>query len=165
MQLTQFTDLGLRVVMHLAATHSTGLPNTRTVAEQLNLSYAHTTKVVTRLNELGVVTTRRGRGGGLTITELGRTATIGWLTRQLEGDDEVVDCDGPKPCPLRRNCSLRSALRTAQEAFYAALDHVTVADLSTPGSAGVLLTLTPPAAPPTSNHEEKSCRSHPNPKK
>ena len=165
MQLTQFTDLGLRVVMHLAATHATGLPNTKTVAAQLNLSYAHTTKVVTRLNELGVVTTRRGRGGGLTITELGRTATIGWLTRQLEGDGEVVECNGPKPCPLRGNCSLRSALRTAQEAFYAALDHVTVADLTTSGSTGVLLTLTPPTARPAPNHEENPCHSHPNPKK
>lgn len=164
MQLTQFTDLGLRVVTHLAATRATGVPNTRIVAEQLNLSYAHTTKVVTRLSELGVVTTRRGRGGGLAITELGRTATIGWLTRQLEGDDEVVDCEGPKPCPLRGNCNLRSALRTAQEAFYAALDDVTVADLATPRNTAVLLTLAPPAASLTPPHEETSCRSHPNPK-
>ena len=82
MQLTQFTDLGLRVVMRLAVLDADASPSTRDVAEQLNVSYSHATKVVTRLGELGIVTTRRGRGGGLSITELGRTATIGWLALQ-----------------------------------------------------------------------------------
>jgi Rrf2 family transcriptional regulator, nitric oxide-sensitive transcriptional repressor len=148
MQLTQFTDLGLRVVMYLAAARADSMPSTKIVAEQLNLSYAHTTKVVSRLSELGVVTTRRGRGGGLTITELGRSTPIGRLVRRLEGEDEVVECEGSKPCPLRNACSLRSALRDAQEAFYRSLDAVTVADLAQPRTARnepVLLTLTQPA--------------------
>ncbi|ATQ31106.1 transcriptional regulator [Rhodococcus ruber Chol-4] len=145
MQLTQFTDLGLRVVMYLAAAAPDSSPSTRSVAEQLELSYAHTTKVVARLSELGVVTTRRGRGGGLAITELGRSATVGWLARQLEGDNEVVACEGDKPCPLRAGCSLRGALRRAQEAFYTALDAVTVADLARPPTRTVLLELTRPA--------------------
>ncbi|UYP19785.1 Rrf2 family transcriptional regulator [Rhodococcus sp. Z13] len=144
MQLTQFTDLGLRVVMYLAGNPPEGIPSTRTVAERLGLSYAHTAKVVARLGELGVVTTRRGRGGGLCITELGRTATLGWLTRALEGEDEVVDCEGSKPCPMRRACNLRSALRTAQNAFYAALDDITVADLTRQDTSPVLLNLEPP---------------------
>ncbi|MFC9517545.1 RrF2 family transcriptional regulator [Nocardiaceae bacterium NPDC056970] len=133
MQLTQFTDLGLRIVMRLAADQAgSAAPSTRTVAEQLAVSYTHATKVVARLSELGVVTTRRGRGGGLAITELGRTASVGWLTRQLEGDGEVVTCEGDKPCPLRKGCRLRSALRDAQEAFYTALDAMTVRDLTSP---------------------------------
>lgn len=147
MQLTQFTDLGLRVVMHLAASSASSadnVPRTKLVAEQLQLSYAHTTKVVAKLNELGVVTTRRGRGGGLAITELGRTASIGWLARQLEGDEEVVDCEGANPCPLRHGCNLRKALRDAQGAFYATLDDITVADLATSKIEPVLLPLTQP---------------------
>lgn len=85
--------------------------------------------MVTRLGELGIVTTRRGRGGGLSITELGRTATIGWLARRLEDPGEVVDCEGDKPCPLRGGCLLRSALREAQEAFFVSLDAVTIEDV------------------------------------
>lgn len=150
MQLTQFTDLGLRIVMRLASgpgAPADSDPNTRLIAQQLSVSYTHATKVVARLSELGVVTTRRGRGGGLAITELGRTASLGWLTRQLEGDGEVVTCEGDKPCPLRHGCRLRSALRDAQNAFYRTLDALTVHDLTTPGSMpdNVLLTLTAPA--------------------
>lgn len=142
MQLTKFTDLGLRVLMRLAVpdTGSTAL-TTHEVARQVEVSYAHTTKVVTRLQELGVVETRRGRGGGLTITTRGREVSIGWLARKLEGSDEVIDCDGTTPCPLRDACRLRSLLRDAQEAFFTVLDPYTVADLTHPPTAGVLLTL------------------------
>ncbi|MBM4637337.1 transcriptional regulator [Rhodococcus hoagii] len=139
MQLTQFTDLGLRIVMRLATDPAgSGGPSTRAVAEQLAVSYTHATKVVARLSELGVVTTRRGRGGGLAITDLGRTASVGWLTRQLEGDGEVVTCEGDKPCPLSRGCRLRSSLRVAQDAFYTALDAMTVRDLAAPTPTTVL---------------------------
>lgn len=164
MQLTRFTDLGLRVVTYLAAAPATDLPNTAHVAEQLEMSYAHTTKVVARLGELGVVSARRGRGGGLAITELGRTATIGWLTRQLEGEGDVVNCDGPKPCPLRDNCALRFALRAAQDAFYSALDTLTVADLTTRGNIAALPHPGLRTSPPD-YHEEKTCRSRPDPEK
>ncbi|MCK6210928.1 Rrf2 family transcriptional regulator [Georgenia sp. EYE_87] len=129
MQLTQFTDLGLRVVMRLAA-GSPAAPSTRALADQLQVSYSHTAKVVSRLAELGAVVTRRGRGGGLALTELGRRAPVGWLVRKLEGEEEVVRCEEPVPCPLRAACGLRGALRRAQEAFYTSLDTVTVEQLA-----------------------------------
>lgn len=140
MQLTQFTDLGLRAVMRLAVADGER-PSSRAIAEQLAVSYTHMTKVVTRLAELGIVDARRGRGGGLAITELGRTASVGWLVRRLEGDDEVVQCDGANPCPLRSNCRLRDALRRAQNAFYTALDDITIAELAAPPTRNVLLAL------------------------
>ncbi|WP_305094133.1 Rrf2 family transcriptional regulator [Prescottella sp. R16] len=151
MQLTQFTDLGLRIVMRLAAepvADAPSEPGTRVIAQQLSVSYSHATKVVARLSELGVLTTRRGRGGGLAITDLGRSAPLGWLTRQLEGDAEVVTCEGDNPCPFRRDCRLRSALRDAQNAFYDALDTLTVRDLAATGSSteNLLSALTVPAA-------------------
>lgn len=141
MQLTRFTDLGLRVVMRLAAADAGERPGSRQIAEELAVSYAHAAKVVTRLSELGIVDARRGRGGGLAITELGRTASVGWLARRLEGEGEVVECEGPTPCPLRSGCLLRSALRRAQESFFASLDAVTIEDLTRSPTRAVLLAL------------------------
>src|SRR3972149_5827068 len=139
MQLTQFTDLGLRVVMRLAVLDADASPSTRVIAEQLNVSYSHATKVVTQLGELGIVTTRRGRGGGLSITKPARPPPIGWLARRLEGSGEVVDCEGDKPCPLRGGCLLRSALRDAQEAFFVSLDAVMIDDVISHPAKTVLL--------------------------
>ncbi len=134
MQLTQFTDLGLRVVMRLVVAEEGERPSSRAVAEELAVSYAHAAKVIARLSELGVVDARRGRGGGLALTELGREASVGWLARRLEGEDEVVACDGirGRACPLRSGCRLRSALRAAQLAFFASLDDLALADLAAP---------------------------------
>ncbi|SED17583.1 transcriptional regulator, BadM/Rrf2 family [Rhodococcus koreensis] len=146
MQLTQFTDLGLRVVMRLAVAGDGERPGSRAIAEELSVSYTHAAKVITRLGELGIVDARRGRAGGLAITELGRTASVGWLARRLEGDAEVVDCDGAQPCPLRSGCLLRSALRRAQNAFFESLDGLTVEDLTRTPTGTVLLAL--PGWPP-----------------
>jgi Rrf2 family nitric oxide-sensitive transcriptional repressor len=127
--------------MRLAVSPVNERPSSRTIAEELAVSYTHMTKVITRLGELGIVDARRGRNGGLAITELGRTATVGWVVRKLEGLDEVVECDGANPCPLRHGCSLRSALRLAQDAFFASLDSLTIDDLAQPPTTNVLLAL------------------------
>ncbi|MCW5252627.1 MULTISPECIES: nitric oxide-sensing transcriptional repressor NsrR [unclassified Streptomyces] len=143
MRLTKFTDLALRSVMRLAVVGDGDDPlATREVAEVVGVPYTHMAKAITRLQHLGVVEARRGRGGGLTLTGLGRRASVGWLVRELEGDGEVVACEGSEPCPLRAACRLRTALRSAQEAFYAALDPLTVDDLVSSPTGPVLLGLT-----------------------
>ena len=129
MRLTRFTDVALRVLMHLAVTKDQDPPTTREVAATMLVPYTHAAKVVARLQHLGLVDARRGRGGGLTLTGAGRSASIGGLMRELEGPGEVVDCEGGVPCPLRSACRLRAALREAEEAFFASLDKITVTDL------------------------------------
>ncbi|MER5421959.1 RrF2 family transcriptional regulator [Streptosporangium roseum] len=141
MRLTKFTDLALRVTMRLAVAEQGTSLTTRQVAEVMAIPYTHTAKVIARLQHLGVVEARRGRGGGLELAVAGRTASLGWLVRELEGEEEVVACEGETPCPLRAACRLRGALRAAQQAFYASLDPLTVDDLVASPTGPVLLTL------------------------
>lgn len=141
MQLTRFTDIGLRVVMRLVTAPADTALTSRDLAAELAVPYTHVAKVVSRLSELGIVHSRRGRTGGVAITELGRTAQVGWLARKLEGDGEVVDCEGPQPCPLKGSCRLRGALAQAQRAFYAALDEHTIDELTGPPTGATLLSL------------------------
>lgn len=138
MRLTRFTDLALRVLMRLAV-EETDLPTTRDVAATMEVPYTHTAKVVARLQHLGLVEARRGRGGGLALTAAGRAAPVGKVVRDLEGEGDVVECEGTTPCPLRGACVLRGALRRAQEAFYAALDPLTVNDLVASPTGPLLL--------------------------
>ncbi|MFD6425688.1 RrF2 family transcriptional regulator [Streptomyces sp. NPDC060198] len=129
MRLTRFTDVALRVLMRLAVMENGEPPTTREVASVMRVPYTHTAKVVARLQHLGLVEARRGRGGGLALTGAGRTASIGGLVRELEGEGDVVECEGDTPCPLLAACRLRGALRRAQEAFFAELDPLTVTEL------------------------------------
>ncbi|MBY6414848.1 Rrf2 family transcriptional regulator [Rhodococcus sp. BP-252] len=131
MQLTRFTDLGLRALMLLAAASDDGRRvTTRSIATNVHASEHHVAKAVTQLAELGLVESQRGRGGGLSLTAQGRTATVGQVVRRLEGDADVVDCVGTRPCPLLPACRLRRALADAKEAFYRELDGHTIGDLT-----------------------------------
>ncbi|NUW39753.1 RrF2 family transcriptional regulator [Nonomuraea rhodomycinica] len=147
MRLTAFTDISLRIVMRLAVARHEELMTTRAVAGLLAVPYAHAAKAVARLSELGLVEARRGRGGGLQLTEKGRRASVGAIVRALETAGDVVGCEDTPPCPLRAACRLRTALRQAQEAFYASLDGVTVASLVESPTGPALLSLTVPAVP------------------
>lgn len=143
MQLTGFTDLALRLVMRLAVLEDEDTTTTGSLAEQLHVSYAHAGKVVTVLSRLGVVEARRGRKGGLRLAADAASVSVGWLVRELEGRREVVECDGANPCPLRGACRLRSALADAQEAFFASLDPLMLADVTTVPTRTLLLSLGP----------------------
>jgi Rrf2 family transcriptional regulator, nitric oxide-sensitive transcriptional repressor len=131
-RLSTGTDLSLRILMRLAVAAPHEELTTRTVAEGVGIAYSHAVKVVARLQKLGVVDARRGRGGGLSLSEAGRAASIGALARELEGVGDVVGCEDDPPCPLRTACSLRGVLRQAQEAFFRTLDPITVGDLVQP---------------------------------
>ncbi|QIY59313.1 Rrf2 family transcriptional regulator [Streptomyces sp. RPA4-5] len=143
MRLTKSTDIALRIAMRLAVLGDTGdAPTTREVASAVQVPYTHAAKVVSKLQHLGAVEARRGRGGGLALTAAGRTGSLGRLVRELEGTDDVVGCEDDPPCPLRGGCRLRGALRVAQEAFYASLDPLSVADLVETPTGPLLLSLT-----------------------
>lgn len=61
MQLTRFTDLGLRTMMLLAAGEADGhRVTTRTIAAGANASEHHIAKAVARLADLGMLHARRG---------------------------------------------------------------------------------------------------------
>ncbi|MGV4984977.1 RrF2 family transcriptional regulator [Streptomyces sp. NRAIS4] len=142
MRLLRSTDLALRVLMRLAVAADDATPTTRQVAADMDVPYTHAAKVVAELQHLGLVDARRGRGGGLALSAEGRRASVGAVVRTFEGDGDVVDCEGTTgtaPCPLNTGCRLRGALRRAQEAFFAALDPVTVDEIVADPTGPLLL--------------------------
>ncbi|WP_028476623.1 Rrf2 family transcriptional regulator [Nocardia sp. CNY236] len=139
MQLSPFTDIGLRTIMRLAVNDETdSRVTTKLIARQVGASERYVAKAVSRLVELGLVRAHRGRSGGLVITPAGRVASAGWLIRELEGDREVVACTEPHPCPMVGACRLRRILADAKKAFYTELDRYSIEDLVTSPTAELL---------------------------
>ncbi|MEE2040332.1 Rrf2 family transcriptional regulator [Nocardiopsis sp. CT-R113] len=143
MRLTAFTDVSLRLVMRLAVTAEGELLTTRNAAGMLAVPYTHMAKAVAALSDMGLVETRRGRHGGLRLTEEGRRTSVGTIVRALEGGGDLAGCEADPPCPLRAACRLRGALRDAREAFYSSLDTVAVESLVAPPTRGALTLLRP----------------------
>lgn len=145
MQLTRFSDLALRAMMLLAAAPLEGhRVTTGSIAARMNASEHHVAKAVTRLVALDCVRAQRGRTGGLFLTETGRSIPVGRLIRLLDGDREVIGCEGDRPCPLLAGCRLRRALAVAKEAFYSELDRYTIEKLA--ASPTIPLTMIAPSA-------------------
>lgn len=131
MQLAAFTDYGLRVLMRLAGDPSSVI-STPSVAEEFDISVHHLAKVVRDLRRGGFVKTLSGRSGGLTLARAAETIAVGEVVRHLEERFAMVECfraDGGA-CTLTDRCGLRPQLANAREAFIAALDRTSLADIA-----------------------------------
>jgi Rrf2 family nitric oxide-sensitive transcriptional repressor len=135
MRITRFSDIGLRVLIYLAgADKHRALVTVAEIAAQFDLPANHLVKVVGHLARAGWIRSSRGRNGGLLLVADPSTLHLGKVLRELEGDAELVDCEGQQ-CRLSKHCVLRSAMAAGLHAFYDAMDQYTLADVSS-GTVG-----------------------------
>jgi Rrf2 family transcriptional regulator, nitric oxide-sensitive transcriptional repressor len=135
MKLEKFPDYGLRILMMLAA-HAPKRQSVAAIAQAYDLSEHHLAKVAGALVKGGFVKAARGRNGGLMLACGAQDISIGQVLRSLGRDEPVVECFGEnRSCRILPTCGLRTPLLTAQEAFYAALDGVSLAEVARGKSA------------------------------
>jgi len=138
MQLTRFSDYGLRLMMMAAANRERRITIEET-AKAYDISRAHLMKVAQLLVREGFLKASRGRSGGLSLARPAETITIGALVRATETDFAIVECMGPgNQCRITPGCRLRGVLGEALGAFLGVLDSHTLAELVLrPGDFGV----------------------------
>lgn len=140
MQLTRFTDFGLRMLMYLSK-HDRATPITiAEIAGQFDVPHNHLIKVANRLGKLGLVKALRGRNGGLVLAVPAETIRLGEALRGLEGDVPLVNCEDP-PCALGGRCLLTGALRAGLNAFYDRMNEFSLADVSTGRTEAAIVTM------------------------
>lgn len=125
MRLTRYTDYGLRVLLYLAE-RPDALPSIAQMADFHGISRNHLMKVVNNLGRDGLVTSVRGRLGGVRLARPAGEINVGEVVRRMEDDFHIVDCPS---CRIAGYCGLRGALGEALSAFLAVLDGYTLADL------------------------------------
>jgi Rrf2 family nitric oxide-sensitive transcriptional repressor len=130
MRHTRHADFALRVLMYLrVAPGRRG--STADIAAAHRISHNHLDKVVRRMGEAGLVTTLRGRGGGVRLTRDPSTITVGDVMRAMEDDFAVVECLGPaRYCQVAGVCGARSVFARALTAYFAVLDDATLDDVA-----------------------------------
>lgn len=133
MRLTRFTDNALRCLMYLGIADSDPTP-AGVVATHMGMSEDHLVKVVQRLAQLGVVSTVRGRGGGVRLALPASEINVGAVVRATEENMCLVPCfeEGDGACPIASACGLAPALEEARAAFLARLDQITLETLLAP---------------------------------
>lgn len=127
MQLSSFTDYGVRVLIYLSTLKTDELTNITTVSEHYNISKNHLVKVVHKLGQLGYVETIQGKNGGIKLKLRPERINVGFVIRQLE-PLELLNCS-LEFCHISPACRLKSYLVDAKEAFLKELEKYTIDDL------------------------------------
>ena len=129
MQLTIFTDYGLRSLMFLAA-QPDKVCSVREIADHYGISRNHLVKVVHRLAQLGYITSSKGKGGGIKLACDANKLKLGDLVRKLEPNMQIVECFDRETntCKIVSACRLKHFLSKASQAFLDVLNEYSLAD-------------------------------------
>ncbi|MBK1897678.1 Rrf2 family transcriptional regulator [Chryseobacterium paridis] len=129
MKLNHFTDYSLRVLIYLNQSNPKSC-SLDELSEKLNILRNHLIKVVQFLSQKELVVTKRGKNGGILISEKANTTGLGDLIHLLEQDDSpIINCHS-KPCIFMSfNCKLKSFLDIAYQAFITSMNQHYLSDL------------------------------------
>ncbi|PRY25388.1 BadM/Rrf2 family transcriptional regulator [Aliiruegeria haliotis] len=130
MRLTVRTNLAMRALMFCAVNENRTVRKAE-IAEACNSSENHLGVVINMLGQTGFIETTRGRNGGVRLKVDPQVLSVGQVFRVFESNVPFAECfaGSENHCPLTASCRLRGKLSIALEAFYIALDDVTLADL------------------------------------
>jgi len=129
MKLTRYTDYALRVLIYLALNPDRQC-SIAEIAKSYGVSDNHLMKVVQQLAREGLVASTRGRGGGLRLGKPPADIRVGAIVRLTEPDMDLAECG---KCIISGVCGLTSVFGKATGAFLAALDEVTLEDVTRSG--------------------------------
>lgn len=130
MKLNHFTDYSLRVLIYLNKKDKTTSSSLDELSAALGILRNHLIKVVQFLSKEELVITKRGKNGGILISEKALQTGLGSLIHLLEQDDSpVINCH-TKPCVFMPfDCRLKVFLDTAYQAFIDSMNQHHLSDL------------------------------------
>lgn len=130
MRLTQYSDLGFRLMMYLAICKEK-LATIQEVSDRFAISKNHLVKISHELTKQGLIESVRGRNGGVRLALPPEEINLEMVLRATEEDFDLVECFNSETnqCVISEVCRLNSILDEALEAFLAKLRKVSLADL------------------------------------
>lgn len=131
MRVTKQTNYAVRMLMYCAADPG-DLSRVPDIARAYGVSELFLFKILKPLVKAGLIQTVRGRNGGIRLGRPADEITLFDVIRVTEDSFAMAECfeNDAADCPLVSSCALNSAWREALNAFLAALENHTIADLS-----------------------------------
>lgn len=131
MRLNAQTDYSLRMLIYLA-TKGEGGATIQEISTRMGLSQTHMMRVAAKLAANGLVTSTRGRQGGISLGRVADEITVLDVVLAMEPDFALVQCfDKSKDaCSIEPACLLKGVLSSALEAFFAELRGVTLLQIT-----------------------------------
>ena len=130
MQLTQYTDYSLRVLIYLSLKKPGELGTITDISEFYGISRNHLVKVVHNLATYRFIVTLRGKHGGIRLARAASDISIGEVVRLTEPNFDIAECFNKENnrCVITRMCALKNILDQARTQFIQELDRYSIAD-------------------------------------
>jgi Rrf2 family nitric oxide-sensitive transcriptional repressor len=130
MKLTQYSDLGLRLMMYLALRKGESV-TIQEVSDRFGVSKNHMVKISHQLTQSGLIESTRGRNGGVRLSRPPESISVKEALHATEDNFDLVECFNAlqNRCVISDVCRLSGVLDTALTAFFDVLRDISLADL------------------------------------
>lgn len=129
------SQYGLRAMVYLASVFSENrVHSLKQISEKENISFDYLEKIISRLERRGLLSVKKGAGGGYSLARRPAEISAGEVLRAIEGTLAPVRCVAREkkerlPCPRKRICKSFSVWQKIQEVLNSTLNSITLADL------------------------------------
>jgi FeS assembly SUF system regulator len=144
LRLTRLTDYAIIIMTYFAA-NSGSTYNARDISRVVNLPLPVVSKILKLLAKAQLLTSHRGTKGGYGLAYSPREITVATIIHALEGPIAVTECTDRVhgDCILESGCPVRTNWNLINDAIHAALERITLAEMTQPIQPLVSLTLPP----------------------
>lgn len=130
MRLTRQTNYAVRILMYCAA-NTDELSRVPDIARSYAVSELFLFKILQPLVSSGLISTVRGRNGGIRLAKPATEISLLDVITVTEENFSMAECFDSETadCPLINSCAFNSALHEALDAFFAVLARYSIDDL------------------------------------
>lgn len=132
-KLSRLTDYAI-VLLTQMALEGKGVYAASTLAEKTFLPLPTVSKVLKQLTKAGVISAQRGAAGGYVLAREASAISVASLIEAMDGPIAITDCAGSSEdegcCNVQATCPVRGNWDKVNVAIRAALEAVTLADMT-----------------------------------
>ena len=133
LRISKLTDYGTVILVYLAGDESGRLCPASDVAAHTHLALPTVQKVLKSLANGGLVESARGAEGGYRLARAAKLISAAEILDALEGPFAITECsEDDSQCELENDCQVGGAWQKISKAIRAAMDDITLSDLSNP---------------------------------
>ncbi len=127
--ITRRGDYGLTAILYLAQRETEGLTQIHEIASHCSLPEPFLAQIMRLLVRAGLVQSKKGVGGGFSLTRKPETISFLEVLEALEGPVAVNRCQNPvSSCENEGRCSMEFVWTRAQDALVEVLRNATLVD-------------------------------------
>jgi FeS assembly SUF system regulator len=148
LRVTKLADYGI-IMLTYFVTHPGTTHNARDIAAFVRLPLPMASKILKLLTKSGLLISQRGTKGGYELARSPQRISVAEIIRALEGPIAVTECTDivRGDCGLETQCPVRTNWHKINEAIYAALEKITLAEMTQPLEPSLLSLDLPTPAP------------------